>query len=333
MLYVTTRSDADVFTAQKVLRETRGPDGGFYVPFRMSGFSEEELESMSRTTFYQRVAEVLNRLFQNRLTAWDVEFAIGRRAVQLKPLGRRILMVECWHNPEGCYSRLERNVGTLLTGTDDPPGSWVRIAIGVAVLGGIALELRKQGLPQVDISLASGDFSLPVSAWFAREWGFPIGNIVLCSLEQKNLWDLLCHGQMRTDTQGTSPRQIPVPPELELLLWACGGKEETERFVTACRRGSLYTLSEPTLGKLRRGLFASVVSTGRVEETIPAVYRTHHYLLSRGTALAYAGLLDCRARTGSTGQAMVIAEKSPALEADSTAPLLGMTARELIEQV
>lgn len=333
MLYVTTRSDTDVFTAQKVLRENRGPDGGFYVPFRMSGFSEEELDAMTRTAFHERVAEILNRLFHTRLTAWDVEFAIGRRAVQLKPLGSRILMGECWHNPEGCYARLEQNLATLLTGTDDSPGSWVRMAIGVAVLGGITLELRKQGLPKIDISLSGGDFVLPVSAWFAREWGFPIGNIVLCSLEQKNLWDLLCHGQMRTDTVAVFPEHIPVPPKLELLLWACGGKDEAERFVTACRRGSIYTLAEPTLGKLRQDLFASVVSTNRVGETIPAVYRTHHYLLSRGTALAYAGLLNCRARTGSTGQAMVIAETSPALEADSTAPLLGMTERELKEQL
>lgn len=333
MLYVTTRSDTDVFTAQKVLRETRGPDGGFYVPFRMSGFSEEELEAMSRTTFYQRVAGILNRLFQTRLTAWDVEFAVGRRAVQISPLGSRMLATECWHNPEWCYSRLERNLGTLLTGRADPPGSWVRMAIGIAVLGSIALELQKQGHNRVDVALAVGDFYLPVSAWYAREWGFPIGNIVLCSQEQKNLWDLLCHGQMRTDTLGTSQDNVPVPPELEYLLWACGGKDEAQRFVTACRRGSLYTLSEPTLGKLRQGLFASVVSTKRVEETIPAVYHTHHYLLSRNTALAYAGLLDYRARTGGTGQGMVIAEKSPVLEVSFTAPLLGMTEQELKEHM
>lgn len=333
MLYVTTRSDTDVFTAQKALRENRGPDGGFYVPFRMTGFSEEELEDMSRMTFYQRVAGILNRLFQTRLTAWDVEFAIGRRAVQVRPLGSRMLVTECWHNPDWCYARLERNLGTLLTGTGEAPGNWVRIAVGIALMGSMALEMQKQGFPKIDISLASGDFTLPVSTWYAREWGFPVGNVVLCSLEQKNLWDLLCHGQMRTDTLGTSPDQVPVPPELELLLWACGGKEEADRFTTACRRGRLYTLPEPTLGKLRRGLFASVVSMKRVEETIPAVYHTHQYLLSRNTALAYAGLLDYRARTGGTGQGMVIAEKSPVLEAGITAPLLGMTEQELKEHM
>lgn len=333
MLYVTTRTDADVFTAQKALRENRGPDGGFYVPFRMNGFSGEELDAMAQVPFHQRVAEILNRIFQTRLTAWDVEFAIGRRAVQMKPLGSRILMAECWHNPDWCYSRLERSLGTLLTGTGDPPGNWVRIAVGTALMGSIVLEMQKQGLPKIDISLASGDFTLPVSAWYAREWGFPIGNIVLCSLEQKNLWDLLCHGQMRTDTLNTLPGQIPVPPDLERLLWACGGREEAERFVTACRRGSQYTLPEPILGKLRRGLFASVVSTGRMEETIPAVYRTHGYLCARNTALAYAGLLDYRARTGVTGHGMVIAGESPALEAKTIAPLLGMTEQEMKEHI
>lgn len=331
MLYVTTRSDRDVFTAQRVLRENRGPDGGFYVPFRMSGFSKEELEEMAARPFPQRLAEVLNRLFQTRLTAWDVEFAIGRWPVQLKALDSRIWVGECWHNPEGAYTRLERNLGTLLTGTGEPLGSWVRIAIGVAIFGSLSLETQKRGVAYIDFAMPSGTLALPISAWYARTWGFPVGNIILCCREQKNLWDLLSHGQMRTDTLGLSLESIPVPPELERLLWACGGREEVERFLTACRQGGFYCPLDGTLRKLRQGLYASVVSSSRVMETIPAVYRTHRYPVSQNTALAYAGLLDYRARTGETGIAMVLAEDSPALEAETIGPMLGMTAKSLKE--
>ena len=44
MLYVTTRNDQEVYTAQRALREGRGPDGGFYVPFRDPVFPEEDTQ-------------------------------------------------------------------------------------------------------------------------------------------------------------------------------------------------------------------------------------------------------------------------------------------------
>ena len=41
MLYVTTRNNRDAFTAQRVLTENRGPEGGLFLPFREPLFSEE----------------------------------------------------------------------------------------------------------------------------------------------------------------------------------------------------------------------------------------------------------------------------------------------------
>ena len=48
MLYVTTRNNRDAYTAQRVLRENRGPDGGLYVPFREPVFSREEIDELRR---------------------------------------------------------------------------------------------------------------------------------------------------------------------------------------------------------------------------------------------------------------------------------------------
>ena len=60
MLYVTTRNNRDAYTAQRVLRENRGPDGGLYVPFREPVFSREEIDALKEKSFHQCVAEVLN---------------------------------------------------------------------------------------------------------------------------------------------------------------------------------------------------------------------------------------------------------------------------------
>ncbi len=76
MLYVTTRNNRDAYTAQRVLRENRGPDGGLYVPFREPVFSREEIDALKEKSFHQCVAEVLNRLFITKLTRWDVEFCV-----------------------------------------------------------------------------------------------------------------------------------------------------------------------------------------------------------------------------------------------------------------
>ena len=100
MLYVTTRNNRDAYTAQRVLRENRGPDGGLYVPFREPVFSREEIDALKEKSFHQCVAEVLNRLFNTKLTRWDVEFCVGRYPVRLVNLPQRIIAGECWHNPE-----------------------------------------------------------------------------------------------------------------------------------------------------------------------------------------------------------------------------------------
>ena len=52
MLYVTTRNNRDAYTAQRVLRENRGPDGGLYVPFREPVFSREEIDALKEKSFH-----------------------------------------------------------------------------------------------------------------------------------------------------------------------------------------------------------------------------------------------------------------------------------------
>ena len=91
--------------------------------------------------------------------------------------------------------------------------------------------------------MVSGDFSAPISAVYARQWGAPIGEILCCCNENNEIWNLLSHGQLRTD--GVSiPTILPsadvvVPSELERLVYEAGGCEEVERYLDACRRGGM----------------------------------------------------------------------------------------------
>lgn len=316
MLYVTTRNNQETFTAQRVLNSDRAPDGGFYIPFHDPEFSEQELARLKTVSFHQRIAEILNRLFQTKLDRWDVSFAIGRTPVKLINLRHHIIMGEFWHNPKWSFAQMEQSLTQLLCETPEKePGNWVRIAIRIAVLAAVCLDLVGDERETVDISAVSGDLLWPISVWYARSWGFPIGNIIVCCNENHNLWDLICHGQMRTDSVSIQTElpdaDIPIPPDLERLIYACGGRDEQEKYLDCCCKGERYSASEQTLASLREGLYVSVVSSDRMNNTIPGVLRTHNYLLSPGAALAYAGLLYYRAKKGTFRSTLVITEKSP----------------------
>ena len=342
MLYVTTRNNRDAYTPQRALKENRGPDGGLYVPFRDPLFTPEEIAAFAEKSFNRSVAEILNLLFRTRLTAWDVDFAIGRYAVRLEKLGHRIIMAESWHNLESDFSRLVGNLTKLLQNdrnVQPRTGDWAQIGVRIAVLFGIFGELMRQGIAgdgkTVDISLVSGDFSAPMSAWYARKWGLPIGNIVCACNENGNLWDFICHGQLKTNDTAVKTilpdADIVVPTSLERLIYSCAGVDEVNKYLDVVRRGGTYFAEHAMIHTLRRGIYVTVTSQRRVLDTIPSVFGTHRYLLSPYSALAYAGLQDYRSRTGEGRTALVLAEKSPACDVETVSGALGISPAALTE--
>lgn len=330
MLYVTTRNNRDTYTVKRVLCENRGPDGGLYVPFHWTQISSDEIAALLELSFEQCTAQILNRLLDLKLTGWDVSFYTGRYPVRIKNLGHRMLIAEAWHNPDWCYERLERNLTSLVSDTGwKEPSDWVRIALRMAVFAGLCSELNRSGCRQnVDIAVVSGDFISPISAWYLRSWGFPIGNIICCCNENGNIWDLIANGQMRTDgisiPTDTPEADVVIPAGLERLIYACGGVEETVRYLDACRQGRTYIPCDALLEKLRSGIYVSVVGNQRMKETIPRVFASRKYLLSPYDALCYCGLSDYRARFSEINPAILFSEKSPVCDEKTVAAALGI---------
>lgn len=340
MLYATTRNHVDAYTAQRVLTSKRGGDGGLFVPFRLTRFSEEEILVLGGRTFNANFAGMLNLLFNTRLTAGELDLAIGRYSVRLQKLGQKVVMGECWHNTDWAFSGMVRDVSRLLLAdkaAEPEISGWAEVGIRIAVLFGIFGEMIREGIAgpgkNVDISLISGDFSGPMSAWYARGLGLPIGNIVCCCNENGGLWSFICHGQLRTDgvakTTLVPEADIVVPDGLERLLALYGGPAEAVRFAETARRGETYYVEDAFLRRLRQGIYVTVSSEKRIAATIPSAFATHRYLLAPGSALAYAGLLDYRARTCEAGPALVLTEKSPRKDKDTVANALGISQEEL----
>lgn len=332
MLYVTTRNNRDSVTAARVLAENRGEGGGLYMPMHFPQISKEEWKQFTAMSFNQRIAELLNRFFSTRLTGWDIDFCIGRYPVRVEQLAHKIFLAETWHNPQWQYSRMEHNLMKLLEAGTDIPGNWVSVAVRMAVMAAV-LGSRELLGGAVDISVVSGDFALPVSAWYLRKMGFPVGNIICCCNENNQFWNLICNGQMHADAVCHSTlvpeADVVLPVNLERLICECGGIPEVERYLSCCESGGAYSVSDTVLQLLREGLFVSVVSSDRVETTIPNVYKTHGYVLAPASSLAYSGLMDYRTKTGITRPAVVFCDRNPACDLEAVAKAMDISAAQL----
>lgn len=333
MLYKTTRNDLDAVTVQHVLTRNRGEDGGLYLPLHFPKLTEEELKRLCTMSFNQRLAEILNLFFSTRLTGWDVDFSTGRYPVRLEEFPHRICLAECWHNLDGQFSRLEQNLLQMIGAQVDGSGSWVKIAVRMAVLAGVLGEQADLGDGVVDVVMVSGDFTVPISAWYLRKMGFPVGNIICCCNENNQLWELIFHGQMRTDSiavQTFIPEaDVALPVNLERLIYECGGREETMRYLNCVSEGSVFAVADSLMAELRKGIYVSVVSSDRAETAIPNVYNSYRYLMTPASALAYSGLMDYRSKTGITGPAVILCDDSPACAGESIAKAMNLTVEEV----
>ncbi len=333
MLYVTTRDNQNMVPAQRALMENRGADGGLFKPFRAPSFSEKELAVLAQKNKNACMAEILNHLFQTRLSGWDLDFGVGRNPIRLVSLRQQIIMAECFHNPLWSYDHLVQSLIRQVSPEETGYRDWGNIAVRIAVLFAMFGELKRQGIDSADVCMVSGDFSAPISAWYARQWGLPVENIICCCNENKRLWDLMVQGQMRMDGVSISTSvpegDIVIPESLERLICECGGKREVLNYLLAAQTGGTYVPEEPVLSKLRDKLYVSVVSSQRIQRTIPGAYATHGYLHSPGSALAYAGLLDYRAKTGIMRPVVIFADRSPSLSKSIVAEAMGMTEEEL----
>lgn len=339
MLYVTTRNSLDVFTPAHPLQQPYPVDGGGWKPFGGVAFSAEEISALRDVSFNGALALVLNRLFDKKLTSWDLDFCIGRYPARLTPLPNRVTMGEPWHNPDWQFSSMPRRLAGLLGGTE--AAGWVDMAVRAGVLFGIYAEMMRSGSikpgESMDVAVLSGDFQMPMSAWYARQWGLPVGSIVCACNENNGIWNLICHGQLRTDEVSIAtcvPRaDVAVPRELERLICECGGILEMEDYLGCCETGRTYYPDEPALQALRKGLYVSVVSSDRVAQTIKGVWDSHKYILSPESALVYSGLQDYRAKKGQLRPAVVMTENSPRMDAAFVASAMGIASEQLNQYV
>ena len=330
MLYVTTRSRNDAFTAHRTICSELAPDEGMYLPFKMAELDRKQVLELGEISFCQAVADTINRFFTCNITGWDVEFCIGRYPAKIVDVRHKILAAQTWHNQAWDYAWAEKALAERICGASMPfsgATGWVKIVIRMAFLTGLFGELIRKGAvdPEhpVDVAVPSGDFSVPMSVWYAKQMGLPIANIICGCADNGAVWDLLHLGAVKTSEN--------MPAHLERLICGVLGQEEAVRYSQICALEEEYSLAPFAAEKLRKGMFAAVISPDRLAGTIPSLYRTSDYILGPAAALAYSGLLDYRAKTGETRPALLLAERSPVCDKEFVARAMNMSVLQLKE--
>ena len=297
------------------------PDGGLFVPLNDPELSPRELERILRLPSGECMAQVLNLLLDTRLTGADVELCLGKRQIRATDLGQKAYRLECWHNPQGNVSSVAAGLIQFLFKEEraPAPGGWAYIVTQISALFAAVGAFTKAGIAgaerKVDVSAVAGDLSGVMSAWYARKWGLPIGTIICGCNENSGLWELLHHGQIRTDgvaVHTASPdADVVVPVGMERLIYSCGGQASVESFLNCICAGKTYAPENSFLEELRRGLYVGVVSGPRVRMTAAGVYRNCGCVLSAYDAIAYASVQDYRAQGGNGGPCLLLSTQRP----------------------
>lgn len=334
MLYVTTRSRRDTYTAHKSILTDKAPDGGSYVPLQIPSFTDEQILALKDKSFNQTVADILNAFFSSRLTVWDVDFCIGKNPVRLFSMNYRILFAELWHNPRSDFSYTMERLHIKLCGDDSvkKPSLWLHTAVRIAVLFGLYGQLCAQQLlpagAELDISVYADDFTIPMAAYYARKMGLPINTIVCTCDDNSCIWDLFNRGSMLTSA---APESLLCG--LEMLISAVHGEGEVSCFLDCCEKKRSYSVSEEQLPALKDGYFATVTGKSRGDKTINSVYRNTGCVIDPVSALCYAGLQDYRSSTGISQLTLIMADRSPSENISQVAKATGVSVQKLLAQV
>ena len=183
---------------------------------------------------------------------------------------------------------------------------WLRMSIRIGTMASAVLD-AVSGKGKADLSVVAGDMFDPMSAYLVREMGFPVGEILCCCNENCGFWELLHHGELRTDRcavlTGIPAADIAVPDGLECVIALCCGRDEVKNYLEAVRAGRPYVPGAEELALLR-SLFRSAVVTrsGRIR----GPYLAPGVPADPCTALALAGLMDYRAGHGLVRPGLVI---------------------------
>lgn len=307
MLYLTTRNKANSFTAYKVLRSVSAPDGGMFMPMNLPVQDNIALNKYKQMSFGETAAKIINLFFDTQLSGWDVDFAVGRQAVDVASVGHKISVAECWHNPVGTREYLVQRLYQLAISDGSNaaiPNPWFHVVVNIALLFGMYGKNFRCDIYEMDVAVDTEDLQMLLAVCYAKKMGLPIRKIIIGCMERDGLWDFFSYGDFVT-----SKRERSVA--FEGLLWLHFGYVESASYVSCTERRDTYRLRLPALEQFRKDLFCAVVGDQRMQNVVESIWQTNQYRMETATARAFAALQDYRAKTGENKNTLLISQNNP----------------------
>ena len=84
------------------------------MPETVPRLSGEEIRNLGKLPENGAFVRLLGMNLDLGITAWDLDFSVGRRWVRARDQDRRTVMVHCWHKPEGELSYILRILSEML---------------------------------------------------------------------------------------------------------------------------------------------------------------------------------------------------------------------------
>ena len=183
----------------------------------------------------------------------------------------------------------------------------------------------------VNICVPTGNFGNILAAYYAREMGLPIDQLICASNSNNVLTDFIREGVYDRNRQfytTMSPSMdILISSNLERLLFALTGDTAVVRgYMDQLAETGRYQVSGRVKDKLQKcfkGYFCDDRETQRV---IRSMYDKHGYLIDTHTAVAFSALEQYRQETGDDTPAVVASTASPFKFCASVLEALGETA-------
>ena len=182
----------------------------------------------------------------------------------------------------------------------------------------------------VNVCVPTGNFGNILAAYYAREMGLPIDQLICASNSNNVLTGFLREGvydKNRTFYNTMSPSMdILISSNLERLLFAfTQDTGEVKGYMTQLSETGRYQVSGKVRDRLQarfKGYFCDDTETQRV---IRAMFDRHGYLIDTHTAVAFSALDQYRSETGDETPAIVASTASPFKFCASVLEALGET--------
>ena len=168
----------------------------------------------------------------------------------------------------------------------------------------------------VNICVPTGNFGNILAAWYAREMGLPINQLICASNSNNVLTDFIREGvydRNRTFYNTISPSMdILISSNLERLLYSLTqDTAEVRGYMAQLAETGRYQVSDRVKTKLQKRFKGYFCGDRETQRMIRAMFDRYGYLIDTHTAVAFSALGQYRQETGDDAPAIVASTASP----------------------